>query len=112
MPGPGEVCSRTGDRRSLAPGSKHMSAADPKHVAFACPTELLLDIANTVDGIAGNPLEWYRRGYRACDHSRRKLGLGCKADIGRHIGGFQAIWIVGPFLRKIQGAIDERMAVV
>src|SRR6266436_8839368 len=37
-PRPGEVCSRTGDRRSLAPGSKHMSAADPKHVAFACAT--------------------------------------------------------------------------
>src|SRR6185437_4530441 len=25
------------------------------------------------------------------------------------IGGFQTIWIVGPFLRKIQRAIDERM---
>src|SRR6478736_5017598 len=25
--------------------------------------------------------------------------------------GFQAIWIVGPFLRKIQRAVDERMTV-
>jgi hypothetical protein len=71
---------------------------------------LLFDVANTVDGITGNPLEWYRRGYRACDHSRRKLWFGRKADIGRHICGFQTIWIVGPFLRKIQRAIDERMA--
>jgi hypothetical protein len=71
---------------------------------------LLFDVANTVDGITGNPLEWYRRGYRACDHSHRKLWFGRKADIGRHICGFQTIWIVGPFLRKIQRAIDERMA--
>ena len=85
-----------------------MSAADPKHVAFACPTELLFDIANTVDGITGNPLEWYRRGYGARNHSRRKLWFGRKAYIGRHIGGFQTIRIVGPFLRKIQRAIDER----
>src|SRR6476620_3051305 len=88
-----------------------MSAADPKHVALACPTELLFDVANTVDGITGNPLEWHRRGYRACDHSRRKLWFGRKADIGRHICGFQTIWIVGPLLRKIQRAIDERMTV-
>src|SRR6476469_3449886 len=86
-----------------------MSAADPKHVALACPTELLCDVANTVDGITGNPLEWHRRGYRACDHSRRKLWFGRKADIGWHICGFQTILIVGPFLRKIQRAIDERM---
>ena len=44
---------------------------------------MLFDVANTVDGIAGNPLEWYRRGYRACDHSRRVIQvlLGhCKLD--------------------------------
>src|SRR5476651_168158 len=28
-----------------------------------------------------------------------------------HVCGLQAIWIVGPFLRKIQRAIDERMTV-
>src|SRR6202048_33006 len=89
----------------------HMSAADPEHVAFACPAQLLFDIANTVDSITGNPLEWYRRGYGACDHARCKLWLGRKADTGRHICGFQTIWIVGPFLRKIQRAIDERMTV-
>src|ERR1700730_18465345 len=109
-PRPGDVCGRTGDRRSVAPGSEHMSPAAPKQVAFAWVRVLLFDIANTVYGITGNPLEWYRRGYRARDHSRRKLWFGRKADIGRHICSFQTIWIVGPFLRKIQRAIDERMA--
>src|SRR5260370_1757320 len=72
---------------------------------------MLFDVANTIDCITGNPLEWYRRGYRACDHSRRKLWFGRKAGIGGHVCGFQAIWIVGPFLRKIQRTIDERMTV-
>src|SRR5260370_7916951 len=71
----------------------------------------MFDIANTVDGVTSNPLEWYGRGYGACDHSRRKLWLGRKAGIGGHICGFQAIWIVGPFLRKIQRTIDERITV-
>src|SRR5260221_5855160 len=88
-----------------------MSAADPEYIAFACPTQLLLDIANTVDGVTSNPLEWYRRGYGACDHSRRELWFGRKAGIGGHVCGFQAIWIVAPFLRKIQRTIDERMTV-
>src|SRR6202163_2488862 len=35
--------------------------------------------------------------------------VGRKAGIGRHVCGFQAIWIVGPLLRKIQRAINERM---
>ena len=88
-----------------------MRAADSEYIAFACPTQLLLDIANTIDGVTSNPLEWYRRGYGACDHSGRKLWFGRKADIGGHVCGFQAIWIVGPFLRKIQRTIDERMTV-
>src|SRR5471030_1575498 len=88
-----------------------MSAADPEYIAFACATQLLFDIANTVDSIASNPLEWDRRGYGACDHARCKLWLCRKADTGRHVGGFQATWIVGPFLRKIQRAIDQRMTV-
>src|SRR5512136_1291757 len=88
-----------------------MSAADAEYIAFACSPQLLFDIANTVDSIAGNPLEWYRHGDGVCNHSRRKLWLGSKADIGGHVCGFQAIWIVGPFLRKIQRAIDERMTV-
>jgi len=88
-----------------------MSAADPEYIAFSCPAQLLFDIANTVDSIASNPLEWYRRGYGTCDHSRRKLWFGRKAGIGGHVCGFKASWIVGPFLRKIQRAIDERMTV-
>src|ERR1035437_5080477 len=90
---------------------KYMSAADPEYIAFACVTQLLFDIANTVDSIAGNPLEWDRRGYGACNHSRRKLRFGGKAGIGGHVCGFEASWIVGPFLRKIQRAIDERVTV-
>ncbi len=39
-----------------------MSATDPEHIAFACPTQLLLDLADTVDGITGNPFEWDGRG--------------------------------------------------
>src|SRR5450631_758393 len=88
-----------------------MSAADPEYIAFACATQLLFDIANTVDSITSNPLEWDRRGYGPCDHARCKFWLGRKADTGRHICGFQTIWSVGPFLRKIQRAIDERMTV-
>ena len=55
-----------------------MRATDPEHIAFARPTESLFNIANTVDGITGNPLEGYRRGYRACDHSCRNFGLVAK----------------------------------
>src|SRR6267378_4916412 len=110
-PRPGDVGGRAGDRSPLAPGSKHMRAADPEHVAFAGSTQLLLDIANTIDGVTSNPLEWYRRGYGACDHSRRKLWFGRKAGIGGHVCGFQASWIVGPFLRKIQRTVDESMTV-
>src|SRR6267378_1896654 len=71
---------------------------------------LLFDISDTVDRIGSNPLEWHSRGYGACDHCRRKLWFGRKACVGRHVCGFQTIGIVGPFLRKIQRAIDERMA--
>src|SRR5258708_37852079 len=110
-PRPGDVGGRAGDRSTLAPRTEYMSAADPEHVAFACLAQLLFDIANTVDRIASNPLEWDRRRYGACNHSRRKLWFGCEAGIGGHVCGFQAIWIVGPFLRKIQRAVDERMTV-
>src|SRR3981081_2130261 len=85
------------------------SASEP--ISFAFPTLLLFDVANSVDGITGNPFERYRRGYRACDHSRCKLWFGRKAGIGGAVCGFQTIWIVGPFLRKIQRTIDERMTV-
>src|SRR6202158_2443123 len=71
----------------------------------------MFDIANTVDGVTSNPLEWHRRDSGACDHSRRKLWFGRKAGIGGYVCGFQAIWIVGPFLRKIQRTIDKRMTV-
>jgi len=34
---PSDVRGLAGDRSPLAPGLKYMSAADPEHVAFACP---------------------------------------------------------------------------
>ena len=36
-PRPGDVRGLAGDRSSLAPGLKHMSAADPEYIAFAGP---------------------------------------------------------------------------
>jgi hypothetical protein len=39
------------------------------------------------------------------------LGLVANPASGGHVDGFQAIWIVGPFLRKVQRAINEPMAV-
>src|ERR1700716_1105437 len=87
-----------------------MSAADPEHIAFACLALLLFDISDTVDRIGSNPLEWHSRDYGACDHCRRKLWFGRKAGVRRHVCGFQTVWIVGPFLRKIQRAIEKRMA--
>ena len=89
-PRPSDVFGGSGDGLRLAPGSEDMSALDAKYVAFTRLAELLFDVANTVDGVTGNPLEWYRSGYRACDHSRRKLWFGRKADIGGHVGGFEA----------------------
>src|SRR5258708_2380789 len=35
-PRPGDVRGLAGDRSPLAPGLKHMSAADPEYIAFAC----------------------------------------------------------------------------
>src|SRR4030081_1029955 len=35
-PRPGDVCGLAGDRSPLAPGSKHMSTANPDALAFAC----------------------------------------------------------------------------
>src|SRR5258708_33440883 len=72
-PRPGDVGGQAGNGSPLAPGLKYMSAADPEHIALACATQLLLNIANTVDSIASNPLERDRHAYAACDHSRRKL---------------------------------------
>ena len=45
-----------------------MSAADPKYMVFACPAQLLFDIAYTLDSVTGKPLAWYRCGYGACDY--------------------------------------------
>src|SRR5260370_35913910 len=47
-PRPGEACGRTGDRRAVGPGSKHIGAADPPPRAFAFPTSVRFHCANTV----------------------------------------------------------------
>src|SRR5258708_13662739 len=88
-----------------------MSAANPEQIAFACLTWLLHDISDTVDRIGSYPLEWHTRGYRACDHSRRKLWFGPKAPAGRHVCGLQTIWTVDPFLCKIHRAVFEPLAI-
>ena len=54
---------------------------------------MLFDVADAVDCIAGTPPEGYRRGYGACDHSRRKLWFGRKSGVGGHVHGFEAHWI-------------------
>jgi hypothetical protein len=41
-------------------------------IAFTPGESLLFDIANTIDRIASDPLEWDGRGYGARDHSRRR----------------------------------------
>ena len=58
-PRPGDVGGRAGDRSTLAPRMEYMSAADSEYIAFACVTQLLFDIADTVDSVGSNPLEWH-----------------------------------------------------
>jgi hypothetical protein len=59
-----------------------MNAADSEYIAFACPTQLLFDIANTVDVVTGNPLEWYRRGHVARHVGGEDSGLAVR-DLAR-----------------------------
>ena len=99
--GPGDILRLAGDRPPLAPGPEDMGAADAEHVAFAGPTQLLFDIADTIDGITGNPSEWYRRGYGARDHSRRKLWFGRRADM---LSGL----VMDPNARSRRGSVLSR----
>jgi len=78
----GDVGGRAGNGSPFAPGLKYMSAADPEHIALACATQLLLNIANTVDSIASSPLERDRRGYSRAIIRVASFGLVAKPASG------------------------------
>src|SRR4029077_502845 len=88
-----------------------MIGIDAEYIAFTGFAEVPLDIPDPIDAIAPNPTA--RRASRkgALDHLDRKLRLGRKADVVRHICGLQANRIVRPALRQIERPIDESMAV-
>ena len=87
-----------------------MIGVDAEHIAFAGLAQVALDIADAIDAIGRNPAERHASRKGALDHLGRKLRLGRKADVARHVCGLQASRIVGPALRQIQRAIDEGMA--
>ena len=88
-----------------------MIGIDAEYIAFTGLAEVPLDIADPIDAIARNPTERHASRKGALDHLDRKLRLGRKADVVRHICGLQASRIVGPALRQIERPIDEGMAV-
>src|SRR6476660_8754233 len=88
-----------------------MIGIDAEYIAFTGLAEVPLDIADPIDAIARNPTERHASRKGALDHLDRKLRLGRKADVVRHICGLQANRIVGPALRQIERPIDESMAV-
>src|SRR6266566_4228391 len=88
-----------------------MIGIDAEYIAFTGLAEVPLDIADPIDAIARNPTERHASRKGALDHLDRKLRLGQKADVVRHICGRQASRIVGPALRQIERPIDESMAV-
>ncbi len=88
-----------------------MIGVDAEHIALAGSAQVSLDVADTIDAIGRNPTERHASRDRALDHRGGKPRLGRKADIARHVSGFQASGIIGPALRQIERAIDEGMAV-
>src|SRR5438034_2888367 len=88
-----------------------MIGIDAEYIAFTGLAEVPLDIADPIDAIARNPTERHVSRKGALDHLDRKLRLGRKADVVRHICGLQASRIVGPALRQIARQIDEGIAV-
>src|SRR6187401_70744 len=88
-----------------------MIGIDAEDIAFTGLAQVPLDIADPIDAIARNPAERHASCKSALDHLGCKLGLGRKADVARHVCGFQASRIGGPALRQIKRPIDEGMAV-
>src|SRR5215475_11184464 len=88
-----------------------MIGIDAEYIAFTGLAEVPLDIADPIDAIGRNPAERHASRKGALDHLDRKLRLGRKADVARHICSLQASQIVRPALRQIERPIDEGMAV-
>jgi len=66
-----------------------MVAGNAKHVSLAGPAQDALDLADAIDGIGGDPGERHASRHSALDHPGRQPGLGCEADINRHMGAFR-----------------------
>src|SRR5512140_1788167 len=79
-----------------------MIGIDAEYIAFTGSAGVPLDIADPIDAIARHPTERHASRKGALDHLDRKLRLGRKADVVRHICGLQANRIVGPALRQIE----------
>src|SRR6202030_4322296 len=86
-----------------------MIGIDAEYIAFTGLAEGPLDITDPIDAIARTPTERHASRKGALDHLDRKLRLGRKADVVRHICGLQANRIVGPALLLIKRPIDEGM---
>src|ERR1700680_3503073 len=87
-----------------------MIGIDAEYIAFTGLAEVPLDIADPIDAIGRNPTERHASRKSALDHLGRKLRLGRKAEVARHICSLQRSRIIGPALRQIERAIDEGMA--
>jgi len=88
-----------------------MGGADAKHITLAGAAQVSLDVADTIDRIAGYPSEWNRGGNGTHNHPGCELRLGRKRHDARHVCGLQTRRIIGPAFRQIERPINEGMAV-
>jgi len=72
---------------------------------------LLFDIADSYDSSAATHLNGTDAAMARAIIAVASFGLVPQSRYRQARSGFQAIWIVGPLLRKIQCAIDERVTV-
>src|SRR3954447_22247744 len=77
---------------------------------------LLLEIdpqaaIGAIDLVAQNPGERYVGGNRPGDHAARQLGLGGEPHLLANAGRLTPGAVLGPLLRKVQLAVDQRMPV-
>ncbi len=64
-----------------------------------------------IDLVAQNPGERHTSGDRPGDHTARQLGLSRERDFLRNAGRLAPGGVLGPFLRQIKRAVDQRMPV-
>ena len=69
-------------------------------IAFSGSASLPLDVTDTIDRIAGNPVERHGGGHGMAYHPGGELRLGRKAFITRHIRGLQLPRALGPGLGR------------